>query len=460
MENLILFLLEFGIYLTCFYLLYKILLDNSKDHGFSRFYLVSSFALSLLIPMLPKSLVQPELVFGVILNPIEISAKGTTDLLIETNASFPILGFIGSIYLIITILFIARFLFGIFRIYFFKINGTREQKAGIEWISSASIKSPFSFFQTIYLPKGLSESESTDLILKHEKSHIKYGHSIEKVFFTFFKAIFWFHPIVYKYAKELELVHEYQVDAYLTQNLSKKYYSEFLLSQINFNIQYSFTNNISSQVKNRIIMLSNEKKKSSMILNWASYLVLFGLLIICHSCSVDDDEDEVLDRNYTIVTEQTDSNSNFTMEDIVEEVVIFNTETQKETIREIIKKVKVYKAPDAMPVFEGCAEISDNDQRKECSNQKLLTHVYSNIIYPAAAKNEGIEGMVVTDFIIDTDGKIANPRVVREIGGGTTEAVLELLNAMNDQTTWTPGRVDGKDVAVKFTMPIKFKLQG
>lgn len=460
MENLILYLLEFALYLTCFYIFYKALLDNTKDHGFSRFYLVSSFFLSLLIPLFPKSWVQSELVFGVLLNPIEISAKGTSDLLLETNASFPILSFIASIYLCITLLFVLRFMIGIFKIQFFKLNGTKEQNDKIEWISSSSITSPFSFFRTIYLPKGLTENKARDLILAHEKSHIKYGHSTEKVFFTLFKAIFWFHPIVYKYSKELELVHEYQVDGYLTQSVNKKYYSEFLLSQINFNIQYSFTNNISSQVKNRIIMLSNEKKKSSKLLNWSSYFVLIGLLLICHSCSVEDEEDEILNRNYTVVTEEVDSSTGYTIEQIKEEVFIFDNETKKETMREFTKDVKVYKTPDAMPVFEGCGKISDNDEKKDCSNKNMLKFIYTNLKYPKEAKDQGIQGMVVTQFIIDKDGKIANPKIVRELGGGTNEAVLKVINSMNEEVTWTPGRVDGKNVAVQFTLPVKFKLEG
>jgi len=458
MEALILFLLEFGIYLTCFFILYKVLLDNSKDHGFSRFYLISSFFLSLLIPSLPKSWVQSEVIFGAILNPIEVSAKGASEMLLNTNTSIPILGFIGGVYLLVTVLFVCRFLFGIIRIYLFKVNGDKEQQEGIEWISSSSIKSPFSFLQTIYLPKGLDDGRSRKLILEHEKSHIKYGHSIEKVIFTLFKAIFWFHPIVYKYAEELELVHEYQVDAYLTRSLSKKYYSEFLLSQINFNIQYSFTNNISSQVKNRIIMLSNEKKKNARLLNWGSYFLLFGLLLICHSCSVEEEEDQILDKNYTHTSEQ--ASNDYTIETVTDEVITFDIDSKEETVKMVTKDLKVYKKPDVMPVFEGCATITDNDERKECSNTNLLKFIYTNLKYPAEAKDQGIQGLVVVQFIIDSDGKIINPEILREVGGGTSEEVLRVINYMNFENTWVPGRVDGKDVDVVFTLPVKFKLEG
>lgn len=81
--------------------------------------------------------------------------------------------------------------------------------------------------------------------------------------------------------------------------------------------------------------------------------------------------------------------------------------------------------------------------------------LYRNLRYPEIARRAGIEGRVVVQFVIDENGNIHNPRVVRSLGGGTDEAAIEAIR----KTKFTPGRQRGRAVKVEYTLTIVFQLE-
>ena len=81
--------------------------------------------------------------------------------------------------------------------------------------------------------------------------------------------------------------------------------------------------------------------------------------------------------------------------------------------------------------------------------------IYDALQYPDAARRAGIEGRVVIQFIVDEEGRVTDPQVVRGIGGGADEAAIEAIQAVE----WTPGRQRGRPVRVQFQLPVMFRLQ-
>lgn len=80
--------------------------------------------------------------------------------------------------------------------------------------------------------------------------------------------------------------------------------------------------------------------------------------------------------------------------------------------------------------------------------------VQKKIVYPELARNAGIEGRVVIQFVVTSTGEVANPVVVRGIGGGCDEAALEALKYAKFQ----PGMQRGRPVNVSYSLPITFSL--
>ncbi len=84
-----------------------------------------------------------------------------------------------------------------------------------------------------------------------------------------------------------------------------------------------------------------------------------------------------------------------------------------------------------------------------------MAAIYNAIRYPDAARRAGIEGRVIIQFIVDEEGQVRDPVVIRGIGGGCDEAAIDAIRAVE----WTPGRQRGRAVRVQFQLPIMFRLQ-
>ena len=89
-------------------------------------------------------------------------------------------------------------------------------------------------------------------------------------------------------------------------------------------------------------------------------------------------------------------------------------------------------------------------------NQALAKYLRDNIKYPQLAKETGIEGFVYVSFVVEPDGKVAHVEVVRHLGGGCDE---EALRVVKNMPKWIPGSQRGRNVRVRFSLPIKFTLQ-
>jgi len=462
MEAVIYYLFEYGIYLIAFYVLYLLLFKGKNDHKFNRFYLTSSSIICLIIPLLPtKFLSTNNELFGILLEPIEIGAKGTAQLIVQGNESIPIIALLAMLYLGITVILALRFLYGVFKIQSLIHKGKKTVYKNNFIVESTEISVPFSFFNHIYLPASKYTEAEKEVIVEHEMTHINYGHSSEKILFLINKVFFWWNPISHQYFIELELVHEYQVDEKLCELSSKKEYSNFLLSQINTTAEYSFVNNISSHIKNRIIMISSKNKSLPTMIKWGSYLALFFAVMFLHSCSTEDEP--LIEDNYTKEIEvRAEVTPTGDFESVVykDTIVTFNSETFEETTKIVEWTENIYKAVEVMPVFGDCGNINDVDEKYECSNQKLIEFIYKNLRYPAEAKNNGVEGINVVQFVITSSGSITDEKFLRSIGHGTDEAIQMVIDKMKkEKGIWTAGRQDGQTVATQFTLPVKFKLE-
>lgn len=98
--------------------------------------------------------------------------------------------------------------------------------------------------------------------------------------------------------------------------------------------------------------------------------------------------------------------------------------------------------PDKWPDFPG-------------GQKKLFKWLSANIKYPKEAQANKEQGRVIVRFVIDKDGKVTDAKVVRSISPSLNKEALRLIEAM---PRWKPGEKDGQPVAVRFTLPITFRL--
>ncbi|WP_020535318.1 energy transducer TonB [Lewinella cohaerens] len=122
----------------------------------------------------------------------------------------------------------------------------------------------------------------------------------------------------------------------------------------------------------------------------------------------------------------------------------------------------IYKVVEQMPRFPAACEALDTTlvYKQKCANQAMLEYVYQRVIYPQEAIDENIQGTAVVTFVVETDGRISQPQIVRDLGGGTGIAALGVVLQMKEESLrWIPGKQQGKAVRVQFNLPVRFKIK-
>lgn len=86
----------------------------------------------------------------------------------------------------------------------------------------------------------------------------------------------------------------------------------------------------------------------------------------------------------------------------------------------------------------------------------LMKFLGDNIKYPVIAQENGIQGRVITNFVVERDGSISDVQVVR---GQDPSLDKEAVRVIKTMPKWKPGQQRGKAVRVRFTLPVVFRLQ-
>ena len=142
------------------------------------------------------------------------------------------------------------------------------------------------------------------------------------------------------------------------------------------------------------------------------------------------------------------------VEDNVEtESIEINTEDDKEEVviaapveapEEEEEEEVIFVVVETMPEFPG-------------GQQALFKYLSENVKYPVIAQENGIQGRVICQFVVNKDGSIVDVEVVRS--GGDPSLDKEAVRVIKSMPKWKPGKQRGKAVRVKYTVPVNFKLQ-
>lgn len=116
------------------------------------------------------------------------------------------------------------------------------------------------------------------------------------------------------------------------------------------------------------------------------------------------------------------------------------------------------------PVEEVVKEANDEDviftiveQQAEFDGgfEAMAKFLAKNMKYPAQARRMGIEGSVFVSFVIDREGNISDPQVIKGISADCDKEAIRVVKLM---PPWKPGKQNGKAVKCRFVLPIKFRL--
>ena len=262
---MLLYLAQVTVCLAFFYGLYYIGLRKETMFHTNRVYLMITLIISLVLPFVKiyidaqntssNVVVASTVYLGNYVNNFSASIS-------EPEAkTIPWLKILTCLYLLGAAVMSVRLLLAFKQILDIRKAGIHTKVSGHLCILSDKVKSPFSFFNTIYLPLQHSFSEvELNEVIAHEMAHVAGMHTWDVILMELLCIKLWPSPMIYLYRKSLKEVHEFVADAAVLKDTPWENYAQLLVSQQHSQLQNILSNQlIYSQLKKRLLMMNKER---------------------------------------------------------------------------------------------------------------------------------------------------------------------------------------------------------
>jgi len=140
---------------------------------------------------------------------------------------------------------------------------------------------------------------------------------------------------------------------------------------------------------------------------------------------------------------------------ILDDMSLFNSEADRETfidVAPVIQTVRKEEEEEEAQVFFIVEEMPEFPGG-EAALRKFIANA---IKYPQIAQENGIQGRVYVQFVVERDGSVSNATIARGVDPSLDREALRVVNSL---PKWKPGMQRGKPVKVSYTVPINFVLQ-
>ena len=354
---------------------------------------------------------------------------------------------------------------------------------------------PFSWLRYIVVSEKDFKENGTE-ILAHEQAHINNRHSWDLLLIELCVLFQWFNPASWLLKQELQNIHEYEADeSVIKQGIDAKQYQLLIIKKAVGTRLYSLANSLNhSSLKKRITMMLKEKSNPWARLKYIYVLPLaaISLIAFAHHPEVSTENNKISSDKVKELTPSVKADStetpHFSMSKTAakvkkheeasslqkEERVLSERITvvakanpaitdkptslnyreakvsaKKDSITpekkqtSAIKEGEVFMVTEQMPQFPG-------------GDSELMKYIQKNIKYPSVAQAANVEGRVVAQFIITKEGNIDNITISRSV---SPELDAEAIRVIKGMPKWIPGKQRGKEVNVKYTLPVHFRLQ-
>ncbi|HJF91905.1 MAG TPA: TonB family protein [Mediterranea massiliensis] len=443
MGTFLVYILKSAACLAVFYLFYKLLMSRDTFHRFNRFALLGLLVLSSVLPLVEVSVNRPAPVHETMLTLeqllllADVQAEGevvsqpTTALWVRVSL---------LVYLAGIIFFAVRNLWSLGRLAVLLRRGRLEQLA--DWLPGRAENvrlvvhnhgiAPFSWMRYIVLSRKDLEENGREILI-HELAHIRNRHSWDLLLADICIFVQWFNPAAWLLKQELQTLHEYEADdTVLREGVDAKKYQMLLIKKAVGTRLYSMANSFNhSSLKKRITMMLKEKSNP-----WArvKYLYVLPLAALAVSAFARPEVSAVADEL-----------SSAKVNDLVASMKTNQVETASVAVKDTLTPDEsVFEVVEQMPEFPDGGMAG------------LMEYFKKNLRYPEEAKKAGTQGRVVVQFLINKNGAISDASVLRSVDRLLDAEAVRLVRSM---PKWKPGMQKGKEVTVKYTVPVLFKLE-
>ena len=457
------YILKSSVCLAIFYLFYRLLLARETFHRFNRFSLLGILLLSCLLPLVEVSVKQETEVHQTMLtleqllmmadavNATEAGARAETATVTWIQVAL-------LVYLAGIVFFAFRNVYSLVRLLMLLKSGKKEdigsylpgRKERVTLIVHNCDIAPFSWMGYIVISRKDLEENGREILI-HELAHIHNRHSWDLLVADVCIFFQWFNPASWLLKQELQNIHEFEADeTVIKEGVDAKQYQLLLIKKAVGTRLYSMANSFNhSKLKKRITMMLKEKSNP-----WAKlkYLYILPVAAIAVTAFARPEISETAEEISAVKVNDLTAIVEAKAIKSTEESVQISTVSQ-DTVKvnyvptEVSRKLQgtaVFEVVEEMPEFPGGVDA-------------MMEYLQKELRYPESAKEKGIQGRVTVQFIIDKEGNVTNSKVTRSVDKDMDAEAIRLVKAM---PKWKPGMQKGKAVAVKYTVPVVFRLEG
>ena len=439
------YILKSSLCLAAFYLFYRLLLSRETLHRFNRMALLGVLLLSAVVPLIEVSTEQPTgvgqgmLTLEEWLVLSEAMPEVSSTPVEEARAVWPLV--LLAVYGVGVLFFLGRNLLSLIRLGQL-LRGTRREDIHryvadapriLLFVHERGI-APFSWMRYIVIARKDLEEDGRPILL-HELAHIRCGHSWDLLLADLCCFVQWFNPAAWLLKQELQAVHEYEADeAVLRAGVNAREYQLLLIKKAVGTRLYSMANSLNhSKLKKRITMMQRRKSNP-----WARAKLLYVLPLAAVAVAA------------FARPEVSGVSNELSAAKVTDLAAIVKEKTVESVPQDTVKadglqgkNSTVYDMVEQAPEFPG-------------GPQAMMQFIKDNLQYPQIAKGNGIQGRVILQFVVDETGQVTDPKVIRSIDPSLDTEAIRLVLSM---PRWMPGMQDGKAVAVRYTIPVIFKLE-
>lgn len=489
------YLLKVNVAFVLFYAFYRLFFYKDTFFKLRRAILLAFFGLALFYPLLNIQdwVRQQEPIADVIYmySAMLPEATAKADAAASVDWYGWLLGSLGFIYWGIVAFLCGRFLVQLSSILWLAHTSERVVIHETPVYALRKAAGPFSFFRMVFLHPESHSDKETDEILTHECTHVSQWHSIDVILSEMMCMACWFNPFVWLLKREVRHNLEYLADNTVIQSgYDSKSYQYHLLGLAHHQSVTTLYNSFNVlHLKNRIMMMNKKRSPGIVRTKYLIFIPLVGILMLLSNIEA------VARLTVRLANEATVSNAMVTATGILVDetgqpligasVVVKGGKERTITDRKGAFSLEVpanailrcsYQGRESQEVL--AADMTNNthlslsSKSREMNEQvftvvekmpsfpggdaELLKYIATNIKYPKESQDNGEQGRVICSFIVGRDGSANNPEVLRGVTPLLNEEAVRVINTM---PRWNPGMQRGKAVAVKYTVPITFRLK-
>ena len=457
------YILKSSVCLVVFYLFYRLLLSRETFHRFNRVALLSILLLSCLLPLVEVTVEEQTEVHQTMMTLEQwlmladmMNTADTTDLQAE-EVTVTWIQVALLVYLAGILLFALRNGYSLLKLGGLLKSGRKENLSKyidggekVTLIVHDRDIAPFSWMKCIVISEKDLDENGREILI-HELAHIQNRHSWDLLVADICIFFQWFNPASWLLKQELQNIHEYEADeTVINEGVNAKEYQLLLIKKAVGTRLYSMANSFNhSKLKKRITMMLKEKSNP-----WAKlkYLYILPVAAIAVTAFARPEISETAEEISAVKVNDLTAIVEAKAIKSTEESVQISTVSQ-DTVKvnyvptEVSRKLQgtaVFEVVEEMPEFPGGVDA-------------MMEYLQKELRYPESAKEKGIQGRVTVQFIIDKEGNVTNSKVTRSVDKDMDTEAIRLVKAM---PKWKPGMQKGKAVAVKYTVPVVFRLEG